>query len=130
MKVYAPLDGRILKVEAANGSPVAIGDVLCTLAPGEKDLREALRAFALVGTAEDLDAIRAALNRTYATKGAAEQGEITIKLIQKQALTSATACEQLELRRERADKIRSPARTPQRADLKPAGEAPDYSRIG
>jgi len=90
VKVYAPLDGRILKVEAANGSPVAIGDVLCTLAPGEKDLREALRAFALVGTAEDLDAIRAALNRTYATKGAAEQGEITIKLIEKRSADAST----------------------------------------
>jgi len=84
-KLYAPLDGRILAISHGNGSKVAAGETICQLSPGENDMREAFRALAVIGTAEDIDAIRTALGRSYTTSRAAEQGEMTIKLIENRA---------------------------------------------
>lgn len=82
VKVKAPLDGRILSVEAGNGKAVAVGEILCRLAPGENDMREAFRALAIIGASAEVEAVRAALNRSYITPTAAEQGELTVKLIE------------------------------------------------
>lgn len=84
-KAYAPLDGRILNITKGNGDAVAAGEGYCTLTPGEADMWEALRALALAGKPEDVAAIRSALGRSYTSQRAAQQGEMTIKLIENRA---------------------------------------------
>jgi hypothetical protein len=56
-EVRAPVAGKIEKVSAAEGKPLAAGEELLVLAPDGKNAWEALRALYLVGAAEDLPEI-------------------------------------------------------------------------
>jgi len=56
--VRSPVNGRIRSLSAATDANVAAGSEIATVAPGDDQVWEALRALYLVGKAEDLDAIR------------------------------------------------------------------------
>jgi biotin carboxyl carrier protein len=84
-KLHAPLDGHVHAIEHGNSSHVAAGDTICHLSPGENDMREALRALAVIGAPSDAEAIRSALHRNYTSPRAAEQGELTLKIIEKRS---------------------------------------------
>jgi HlyD family secretion protein/HEAT repeat len=56
--VRSPIAGRIQSISASTGTIVAAGAEIATVAPGDEQVWEALRALYLIGRAEDLPAIR------------------------------------------------------------------------
>ncbi|MGH9862719.1 MAG: HEAT repeat domain-containing protein, partial [Candidatus Acidiferrales bacterium] len=59
LEIRSPLPGEIREWLASNGARVKAGEPLLLLSPSEDQLWEALRAFYLVGQAEDLPAVEA-----------------------------------------------------------------------
>jgi biotin carboxyl carrier protein len=58
IELRSPISGRIRTLSVAPGSHVAAGDQLATIAPGDEQAWEALRALYLIGQPDDLPAIR------------------------------------------------------------------------
>jgi biotin carboxyl carrier protein len=87
----APVSGRITDVFVADGAKVGEGDAIYELAPAEEDIFESLRALVLVGTADDLELVRAAPNRSGSTQRIAEQAPKTIAAIESRSVTHATS---------------------------------------
>jgi multidrug efflux pump subunit AcrA (membrane-fusion protein) len=58
MELRSPISGRIRTLSVAPGSRIAAGDEVATIAPGDEQVWEALRALYLVGQPDDLPAIR------------------------------------------------------------------------
>jgi hypothetical protein len=57
-ELRSPISGRISALFVAPGSHVAAGDEVATIAPGDEQVWEALRALYLIGQPDDLPAIR------------------------------------------------------------------------
>jgi HlyD family secretion protein/HEAT repeat len=57
-ELRSPISGRIRTLAVAPGANVAPGDEIATIAPGDEQIWEALRALYLIGQPEDLPAIR------------------------------------------------------------------------
>jgi len=57
IEVRAPVSGKLDRWLAADGAPIAAGQAICVLAPGEDMAWEALRGLYLIGQAEDIPAI-------------------------------------------------------------------------
>ena len=57
-EVRSPISGRIRTLSVAPGSTVATGAEIATVAPGDEQVWEALRALYLVGQVDDLPSIR------------------------------------------------------------------------
>jgi len=58
IEVRSPISGRIRSLSVSIGATVAAGAEIATVDPGDDQVWEALRALYLIGTAEDLPAIR------------------------------------------------------------------------
>ncbi len=58
MELRSPISGRIRTLSVAPGSRIAAGDEVATIAPGDEQVWEALRALYLIGQPDDLPAIR------------------------------------------------------------------------
>jgi hypothetical protein len=57
-ELRSPISGRIRTLSVSIGSNVAAGTEVATIAPGDEQVWEALRALYLIGQADDLSAIR------------------------------------------------------------------------
>jgi hypothetical protein len=82
VEVRSPLPGRINKVTKPNGSQVTRDEEMLSLNSDEDSVWEALRALALVGTAEDLQLIQSYARSTEASVRIKEQVNLTIRSIQ------------------------------------------------
>jgi biotin carboxyl carrier protein len=81
-EVRAPVSGRLERWLAADGAPIAAGQPLCLLAPGDDMAWEALRGLYLVGQAEDIPAIEAFVKNSRDTLSALQkQARLTLQAI-------------------------------------------------
>ena len=80
-ELRSPLPGRINKLFKANGSQVSREEDLLSLNSDEDSVWEALRALAIVGTAEELPLIQSYANSSEASGKIKEQAGLTAKAI-------------------------------------------------
>jgi hypothetical protein len=85
VEVRSPLPARIHKLLKSNGSQVTRDEEILRLNSDEDSIWEALRALALVGTAEDVQVIQAYATSTEMTQSIRDQAALTVKAIQSRA---------------------------------------------
>jgi hypothetical protein len=81
VQIRSPLPGKIEKVVKANGAQVSQGDEVLSLNSDENSVWEALRALALVGTAEELPVIESYANSTSVSSKIHDQASVTLRSI-------------------------------------------------
>ena len=77
-----PVPGRIAKVNKANGSQISHDEEILSLNADEDSIWEALRALALVGTAEDVPLVQSYAESTEVAQRIKEQARLTAQTIQ------------------------------------------------
>ena len=83
LEVRSPLPGKLARILAPSGSTVALGAGLTSINSDEDSLWEALRALALVGEIQDVQAIEPyASGSAGSSERIRQQAELTIKAIQ------------------------------------------------
>ncbi len=82
VEIRSPLPARINKLLKPNGSQVARDEEILSLNSDEDSLWEALRALALVGTAEDVQLVQSYATSTETSQRISEQAALTVKAIQ------------------------------------------------
>lgn len=80
-EIRSPLPGRVNKILKSNGSQVKRDEELITLNSDEESVWEALRALAIVGTAEDLPIIQSYSNSNEVSGRIKEQAGLTVNAI-------------------------------------------------
>ena len=86
--VPAPIGGEVMTISVTDGDQVSFDDTICTIAPAEDQVYKALRGLVLIGAAEDLPRIRAALEKRGRSTRVSQQGELTIKTIEQRAASA------------------------------------------
>ena len=81
VEIRSPLPGKIDKVLKPNASQVAQDDVVLSLNSDEDSVWEALRALALIGTADDLPLVQSYAESSEASDRIKEQAALTIRSI-------------------------------------------------
>ncbi|HEV8429658.1 MAG TPA: HEAT repeat domain-containing protein [Pyrinomonadaceae bacterium] len=81
VELRSPLPGRVNQILKPNGSQVSRDDDLLSLNSDEDSVWEALRAFAIVGTADDLPLIESYANSNEASGRIKEQAGLTTNAI-------------------------------------------------
>lgn len=76
----APVDGEIASLAVKEGDAVSVGQTIATLKPDRASVSAALRAFAYIGTAEDLPFVES-LTQTAGDADIASQASTTAKAI-------------------------------------------------
>ncbi len=85
-EVRSPLPGTLQRIAVPSGATIALGDTLMTINPDEQSAWEALRALALVGASDDLEAVEVYANGSAQgpafTERTKAQAALTAKAIQ------------------------------------------------
>ncbi len=82
IEVRTPVSGKLERWLAADGAPIAAGQPLCRLSPGDDMAWEALRALYLIGQTEDIPAVEAfAKNSGDSPPALQKQAGITLQAI-------------------------------------------------
>jgi hypothetical protein len=82
VELRSPLPGRLNAIAKTNGSQVNIGDEVLTINSDEDSVWEALRGLALIGSAEELEAVQTFVNSTAVSDRVKEQAKLTAKAIE------------------------------------------------
>jgi len=86
VELRSPLPGRVSQIFKPNGSQITQNDDLISLNSDEQSVWEALRALAIVGTAQDLPAIESYASSTGASARVKEQASLTAKAIRQKSV--------------------------------------------
>jgi len=81
VEIRSPLPGKIHWVLKPNGSPVARDEEVLSLNSDEDSIWEALRALALIGTADDLQLVQSYAESSAASARIKEQAALTVRSI-------------------------------------------------
>ena len=85
--VVSPVPGTLAQLLARNEAPVAAGNAVARIAPGEKQVWESLRALYLVGQTEDLEDVeRFARGATDMSARVQAQAQLTAQAIRERAM--------------------------------------------